>query len=60
MQRELWKVNEIFQKYGLAACVKAALEIQGYHIGEPILPLKPLTDDEKSVIKNVITQLKIN
>ncbi|WP_077601586.1 dihydrodipicolinate synthase family protein [Oceanobacillus sojae] len=60
VQRELWKVNEIFQKYGLAACVKAALEIQGYDVGEPILPLKPLMEDEKSVIRNVITQLKIN
>ena len=42
-QKKLWDINRSFQKYGLAPCIKAALEIQGFPVGEPIPPLKALS-----------------
>ncbi|HEY8596904.1 MAG TPA: dihydrodipicolinate synthase family protein [Thermomicrobiales bacterium] len=42
MQRPLWRLNELFEKYSLAACIKTALEIQGFPVGEPIAPQEPL------------------
>jgi 4-hydroxy-tetrahydrodipicolinate synthase len=38
LQRRLWRINEIFAPFNLAACIKAALEIQGYDVGDPVLP----------------------
>ncbi|HKV45640.1 MAG TPA: dihydrodipicolinate synthase family protein [bacterium] len=38
LQRRLWRINELFQKYSLAACVKAGLEVQGFEVGGPIAP----------------------
>lgn len=42
LQRPLWKVNELFQRYSLAACIKAGLQIQGFEVGDPIAPQEPL------------------
>ena len=42
MQRPLWQLNELFEKYSLAACIKTALEIQGFAVGGPIAPQEPL------------------
>ena len=38
LQRRLWQINEIFARYNLAACIKAALEIKGYDVGDPVPP----------------------
>jgi 4-hydroxy-tetrahydrodipicolinate synthase len=42
MQKHLWSINRIFQKYALAACIKACLEIQGFPVGAPVPPQQPL------------------
>ncbi len=42
LQKSLWRLNELFQKYSLARCIKAALEIQGFAVGGPISPQEPL------------------
>lgn len=42
LQRRLWPVNEVFRRHPLAACIKAALQIRGYDVGDPIAPQKPL------------------
>jgi len=42
LQKPLWAVNELFQKYSLAACMKAGLMIQGFDVGGPIAPQEPL------------------
>ncbi len=44
VQRRLWRVNEIFSKHGLAACVKAGLELQGFEVGPPLAPQLPLPE----------------
>lgn len=42
MQRPLWRLNELFEKYALAACIKAALELQGFPVGGPLAPQESL------------------
>ena len=42
LQRRLWGINEAFAKYNLAACIKGALELQGYPVGAPLPPQAPL------------------
>ena len=32
LQRKLWHMNRVFAKYNLAACIKGALELQGYAV----------------------------
>src|SRR6201990_2457627 len=33
LQRKLWRINEAFARFNLAACIKAGLAIQGYDVG---------------------------
>lgn len=42
LQRKLWGLNQSFVKYNLAACIKGALELQGYQVGAPLPPQTPL------------------
>jgi len=37
-QRNLWSFNELFARFNLDTGVKAALELQGCDVGDPILP----------------------
>ncbi len=53
-QKTLWDINRSFQKYGLASCIKAALEIQGFPVGDPISPLKPLNQQEREELKGIL------
>jgi 4-hydroxy-tetrahydrodipicolinate synthase len=43
LQRELWRLNQLFAKYALAACIKGGLELQGFAVGDP-LPPQPALD----------------
>ncbi|MDH4174214.1 MAG: dihydrodipicolinate synthase family protein [Betaproteobacteria bacterium] len=42
-QRPLWALNQAFAKHNLAACIKGALELQGYAVGAPLAPQAPLS-----------------
>ncbi|MBL8658182.1 MAG: dihydrodipicolinate synthase family protein [Rhodospirillales bacterium] len=42
LQRRLWRINEVFAKYSLAACVKGGLELMGIPVGAPLPPQRPL------------------
>ena len=42
LQRRLWRINEVFAKYSLAACVKGGLELMGFPVGAPLPPQRPL------------------
>jgi 4-hydroxy-tetrahydrodipicolinate synthase len=57
LQRKLWRVNEAFARYNLAACIKAALAIQGYDVGDPVPPQKALTADERKAIEAVLREV---
>jgi 4-hydroxy-tetrahydrodipicolinate synthase len=50
LQRRLWRINEIFARFNLAACIKTALDIQGYPVGDPIPPQQPLGGDERDIV----------
>ncbi|MFZ0766334.1 dihydrodipicolinate synthase family protein [Bradyrhizobium sp.] len=57
LQRKLWRVNEAFARYNLAACIKAALIIQGYDVGDPVAPQKALTADERTAVEAVLREV---
>lgn len=57
LQRPLWKVNEIFAKYSIAACIKTALELQGFAVGSPISPQEPLGEAARAEISAVLASL---
>lgn len=56
-QRPLWAVNQVFAKYGLAACIKGALELQGFAVGAPLAPQAPLGEDGRREVAEVLTRI---
>ena len=54
LQRKLWRVNEAFARFNLAACIKAGLSIQGYDVGDPVPPQAALTADQRKVVEVVL------
>lgn len=50
LQRELWRINEVFARFNLAACIKAGLAHLGYPVGDPVPPQTPLTGEERCVV----------
>jgi 4-hydroxy-tetrahydrodipicolinate synthase len=57
LQRKLWRVNEVFARFNLAACIKAGLAIQGYAVGDPVPPQAALTTEERKVVDGVLRDL---
>ena len=57
LQRRLWRLNEAFARYNLAACIKAALAAQGYEVGDPIAPQPALTAEERKAVETVLRDL---
>ncbi len=57
-QKKLWKINYIFKKYNLASCIKAALTIQGFPVGDPIPPVSPLDNTAVEHIKTILGELE--
>ncbi len=58
LQRKLWRVNEVFARFNLAACIKAGLQMQGYDVGDPVPPQTPLTIDERKVVEEVLREVE--
>jgi 4-hydroxy-tetrahydrodipicolinate synthase len=56
LQRRLWRINEIFARFNLAACIKAGLEEQGYPVGDPIPPQAPLTVEERTTVREALAE----
>jgi 4-hydroxy-tetrahydrodipicolinate synthase len=59
LQQSLWQINRVFAKYNLAACIKGALQIQGYDVGEPLAPQTPLNDAGRAEIRRVLADLAL-
>jgi 4-hydroxy-tetrahydrodipicolinate synthase len=57
LQRRLWRINEAFARYNLAACIKAGLAIQGYDVGDPIAPQAALKADERQAVEAVLREI---
>jgi 4-hydroxy-tetrahydrodipicolinate synthase len=50
LQRLLWRINEIFARFNLAACIKAALDMKGYDVGDPVPPQRALSREERTIV----------
>ena len=57
LQREMWRINEAFAKFNLAACIKAGLQIQGYDVGDPVPPQQPLSAEDRKVVEGLLASL---
>src|ERR1700724_679757 len=57
LQRKVWRVNEAFARYNLAACIKTGRSIQGYDIGAPIPPQAALSADERKAVEAVLREI---
>ena len=57
LQRSLWRMNRVFAKYNLAACIKGGLELQGYEVGVPMAPQTPLPDAGRAEVKSILADL---
>jgi 4-hydroxy-tetrahydrodipicolinate synthase len=57
LQRRLWRINEAFARYNLAACIKTGLAIQGYDIGDPIAPQQALTAEQRRAVEAVLRDI---
>ena len=58
LQRALWRINEAFARFNLAACIKAALQNQGYDVGDPVPPQAALTADARKIVKGILADIK--
>lgn len=54
LQRPLWRVNEIFAKYSIAACIKTALDLQGFPVGAPMAPQLALGETARAEIAAIL------
>jgi 4-hydroxy-tetrahydrodipicolinate synthase len=57
LQRELWRINEAFARFNLAACIKAGLQIQGYDVGEPVPPQAALSAEDRKAVAGILADV---
>jgi 4-hydroxy-tetrahydrodipicolinate synthase len=57
LQRELWRINEAFARFNLAACIKAGLQIQGYAVGDPVPPQAALNAAERGQVEAILADV---
>lgn len=54
LQRGLWRLNQVFAKYQLAACIKGGLEILGYEVGQPLPPQAALSEEGFEEVRSAL------
>jgi 4-hydroxy-tetrahydrodipicolinate synthase len=57
LQRDLWRINEAFARFNLAACIKAGLQIQGYAVGDPVPPQAALGPAEREAVESILADI---
>jgi 4-hydroxy-tetrahydrodipicolinate synthase len=57
LQRKLWRINEAFARFNLAACIKAGLQLQGYDVGDPVPPQAALTPEQRRVVEAALAEV---
>ena len=57
LQIPLWALNQAFAKYNLAACIKGGLELQGYEVGPPLPPQKPLPPEGIKEVRSALAAI---
>ena len=58
LQRRLWRINEAFARFNLAACIKAGLQLQGYAVGDPVPPQAALSAEERRSVEATLAELE--
>jgi dihydrodipicolinate synthase/N-acetylneuraminate lyase len=56
LQRRLWRVNQAFAKYNLAACIKGGLRLQGYDVGAPLPPQQDLPAEGVEEVRSLLAE----
>ncbi|MCC7167055.1 MAG: dihydrodipicolinate synthase family protein [Rhodospirillales bacterium] len=59
LQRRLWRLNQVFAKYNLAACIKGGLEILGFAVGDPLPPQAPLDAKGRAEVEQALLELGV-
>jgi len=59
LQRRLWRINEAFAKYSLAACVKGGLELMGFPVGSPLPPQRPLDEAGRAEVASALAAARL-
>src|ERR1700724_912516 len=57
LQRTMWRINEVLARFNLAACIKAALQLQGYDVGDPVPPQPALGADERRIVAAALEKI---
>jgi 4-hydroxy-tetrahydrodipicolinate synthase len=57
LQRDLWRINEAFARFNLAACIKAGLQMQGYAVGDPVPPQAALGSAEREAVESILADV---
>jgi len=57
-QRRQWAINEVFTKYALASCIKTALQLQGFDVGDAIEPQEKLKPEAVEEIRRALARLQ--
>src|SRR6187399_2738399 len=57
LQRDLWRINEAFARFNLAACIKAGLQIQGYAVGDPVPPQAALGPADREAVEAILADV---
>lgn len=57
LQRRLWRINEAFARHNLAACIKGALALQGFAVGDPLPPQAPLSEAGRAEVRAALEAL---
>ena len=57
LQRKLWRINEAFARFNLAACIKAGLSIQGYDVGDPVPPQAALNAEQRKAVELALREV---
>ena len=58
LQRQLWRLNQLFAKHALAACIKGGLELQGLAVGSPLPPQPALDAAGRAELQAVLEALE--
>jgi 4-hydroxy-tetrahydrodipicolinate synthase len=58
LQKKMWRLNQVFARYNLAACIKGGLQLQGYSVGPPLPPQAPLSAEEVEDVRQALLAIE--
>ena len=52
------RLNELFAAHSLAACIKGALQLQGFAVGDPLPPQPPLSEAGRAAVAEALAAMR--